>query len=349
MLMRSLELRMIIVNTEFRRKKIDPFFFFSEAFKCKFSSFINFFPYYSYKPKPSHLRTQYASLDSVRLKEACEETLGLEDVGCTNDRSRKRSASLVLSQYKRKYYMEQLEGIFSSNITIDEIVVFQNGIFCNYYPLFQRFPDISHIWATNWNSPFFLRHLIPLLFSSDYHIVLDDDIIPSSQTLKKLLDIIDKYDAPSGVGSRIITKSEYKKDTYQMTAGSVSSKNEAVPVDFVIQVYARTYLQSKVYWRYRPYTHRNGDDMHGSMTWFMECGRRPYYMEFYDNESFKNYGSDSVASYITKTHQKVRPQTYRSWVMAGFKGIMDKTLRDGYPEMLPKWEKNYLLQNHKIC
>ena len=68
MLMRSLELRMIIVNTEFRRKKIDPFFFFSEAFKCKFSSFINFFPYYSYKPKPSHLRTQYASLDSVRLK-----------------------------------------------------------------------------------------------------------------------------------------------------------------------------------------------------------------------------------------------------------------------------------------
>ena len=352
LLMRSIELRKLIVNTEFEKNDHNPFLYMAAAFRCLFNSELHFQLCPSFhKPKSPSLRfrTERLAIDPREIAKNCKRALGLQRVVCDGRRTRGRQVSLVLSQYKRRYYGEQIEGILESSLPLGEVVVYQNGVFVNYEDLFERFPFITHIWSVNWNSPFFLRHLIPLLFSSYYHIVMDDDIIPSRFTFKRLIDVIDAYDAPTGVGARIISRSYYPVASYDMFCVDLFINNETVPVDFVIQVYARTYIQAKVYWRYRPYTHRNGDDIHGSLTWFMECHRRPYRTYFTEIGTYKNYGSDAVASYSTRTHQIVRPQTYRSWVMAGFKGMRAETVRVGFPYTNEESERLYLEQNHKLC
>ena len=104
-----------------------------------------------------------------------------------------------------------------------------------------------------------------------------------------------------------------------------------LPVDYVIQVYAKTAVMGKVYWRYRPWTHRNGDDIHGSMSWFFECGRRAMRPALVGPALYKNYGADSVASFLTVTHNIVRPQAYRSWLMAGYESFYDQLVKVEYP------------------
>lgn len=351
LLMRSIELRKLIVNTEFQKNTNNPFLYMAEAFRCLYNSEIHYVLCSTFKKRTPSLRFRKDRLavDPRELSRNCRAALGLEKVVCEGRRERKREVSLVLSQYKRRYYCEQIEGILGSSLAIGEVVVYQNGVHVNYQDLFRRYPFITHIWSVNWNSPFFLRHLVPLMFSSYYHIVMDDDIIPSRFTFKRLIDVIDAYDAPTGVGARIIAKSYYPVASYDMICIDLLVHNETVPVDFVIQVYARTYVQGKVYWRYRPYTHRNGDDIHGSISWFMECHRRPYRTFFTEEGVYKNYGSDAVASYATRTHQIVRPQTYRSWVMAGFKGMAAQTVRVGFPFTSEESERSYLQQNHKLC
>ena len=181
-----------------------------------------------------------------------------------------------------------------------------------------------------------------MLFQTHYHIVFDDDIIPGVDTILTLLQSIDHFDAPSGVGGRIINESKYLEGTYQMICVDCDAQTSSVEVDYVIQTYAKTELMTKVFWRYRPYTHRNGDDMHTSLSWYMECGRHPFRPVFPPNAAYKNYGSDSVASYKTKTHHIVRPQTFRSWILGGFKGVLDETVRSGFPPTREEWEQKHL-------
>ena len=351
LLVKSIELRSIIVNTEFKKQMADAFSYFSQAFSCLFNSKIQFIPCPTYKKKYRNFRNQDKPSLSVlnETEQECKQRLGLERVECKGSWPQKRQVSLVLSQFKRQYYMEQIEGILSSSEELGEIVVYQNGLHVNYKPLFDRYKNIKHIWAINWDSPFFLRHLIPLLFTSYYHIVFDDDIIPSKYTIKHLLDVIDVYNAPTGVGARIVSKMHYPDSSFDLVNADKNDDSTPIPVDYVIQVYAKTYVQAKVYWRYRPYTHRNGDDIHGSITWFMECHQRPYRASFKNEGKYKHYGKDAVASYKTKTHNIVRPQTYRSWIMAGYKGIRDQSVRDRFPWTNQYWESSYLRQIHKLC
>ena len=357
LLMRSLELRQLITTTEFQKNPHDAFLYMEAAFRCVFGASVHFVVCPSFRPSEasaSHslrFRGDRLSLPAAAQQQAssCRRALGLEPVACEGRRARRREVSLVLSQYKRRYFGEQIEGILESSLPLGEVVVYQNGVFENYEELFARFPFITHIWSVNWNSPFFLRHLLPLLFPSFHHIVMDDDIIPSRFTFKRLLDVVDAFDAPSGVGARVIAKSSFPAASYDMICIDLLDNNRTVPVDFVIQVYARTYVQAKVYWRYRPYTHRNGDDIHGSLSWFMECHKRPYRTFFTEEGAYKNYGSDAVASYSTRTHQIVRPQTYRSWIMAGFKGLKAETVREGFPYTTEESERRYLEQNFKLC
>ena len=345
-------LRSIITRTEFRRNDLDPFFFFAHALRCKFQSRIVSVPFYTYheptqpsswfsflhhQPKSSLPHYSYSEFTT-----GCEATFNLQDIECESNRPRDYTIGVILSQYKREYIDEQIEAINHSTIPVTDIIVYQNSLNRNYHHIFKKYPSLHHIWSTNWQSPFFLRHLLPLLFKTSYHIVFDDDIIPGPDTIKILLNTINSYNTSSGVGGRIIESSNYRYGSYQMICVDCLPQEETVPVDYVIQVYARMDIQTKVFWRYRPYTHRNGDDMHSSLTWFMECKRRPRRPIFVGTAQYKNYGTDNVASYMTSTHNIVRPQTYRSWIMGGYHGIMDSTVRHDYPRTINNWEWRHL-------
>ena len=49
---------------------------------------------------------------------------------------------------------------------------------------------VKHVWTTNWDSPFFLRFLVPLLLTTYYIHNIDDDVVFSARTLERLNAII---------------------------------------------------------------------------------------------------------------------------------------------------------------
>lgn len=343
--MRSLFLRSVIVNTAFKKNDMDPFLFFSEAFHCLFDSALVSQPSFVFQPQhrsASWLKRLFQSREVQPV--TCRKKLGITPVSCKTRRPKVTEVSILLSQYKREYIYEQIEAIYNSTVPVREIVVYQNTINKNYWKVFRKYPQISHVWATNWNSPFFMRHLIPLLFLSPYYIVFDDDIIPGPETIQRLLETVRSFNAPAGVGGRVILESNYTAGSYRMSCVDCTERMMALPVDFVIQVYARSYVMGKAYWKYRPWTHRNGDDIHGSMTWFFECGRRPMRPSLNGGKNYKNYGVDSVASYKTKTHNIVRPQAYRSWIISGFESYYDLIVDVDYPTWDKKWSDAFLAQ-----
>ena len=345
MFMRSLSLRSVIVNTAFKRNQMDPFLFFSDAFHCLFDSSLVIQPFFVYKPQHRNSRWMTRLFQRREMQPvSCRKRLNIKPISCKTRRPNVTEVSIVLSQYKREYVYEQIEAIYNSSVPVREIIVYQNAVNKNYKKLFRKYPQISHIWSTNWNSPFFMRHLIPLLFLSPYYIIFDDDIIPGPETIRQLLHSVRTFNAPAGVGGRVILESNYTAGSYRMKCVDCTERLMLLPVDFVIQVYARSYVMGKVYWKYRPWTHRNGDDIHGSMSWFFECGRRPVRPSLNGMKNYKNYGTDNVASYKTKTHNIVRPQAYRSWIISGFESYYDLIVDVDYPTWSKAWSDAFLRQ-----
>lgn len=343
-------LRYILTMTDFRRPSISPFFFFSQAVLCRFKATVvtqmcPFFDAHYTRSKPSYLSSLLGVTEEGQignLSKDCTSVLGIQDVKCSSYRPQDHTVGILLSQYKREYLDEQLEAIYASSLQPSEVVLFQNGHYKDYQLTVQRYPVQGHIWATNWNSPFFLRHLLPLLFKTSYHIVFDDDIIPGKDTIASLISTIDQKDAPTGVGGRYIQRSSYPHGTYQFICVDCKFKRYPHPVDFVVQVYAKKAIYSKIFWRYEAYSQRNGDDIHSSLSFVMECGRYPWRPALLNSSDYKNYGHDSVASYITTSHQIIRPRVFRHWLMAGFKPLLGEEVYINYPDTTSKLEEEYL-------
>lgn len=346
---KSIHLRSILTTTVFRRNNIEPFFFFYQSFRCRFHSRLISIPtplyheptkysWFLFKTTEKEVFRQFTYED---LTSNCETSLEIESVSCEISRPDDGLIGVILSQYKRDYIDEQIDAIMHSSVEVFDIFVYQNGNYRNYKDVFTKYPFLHHIWSTNWNSPFFLRHLLPMLFQTSKHVMFDDDIIPGVDTLKVLISTVEKYDAPTGVGGRIIQRSDFQDGTYRVICVDCYPQNETVPVDFIIQVYARTELQTKVFWKYRPYTHRNGEDIHCSLSWFLECGKRAYRAPFNQSARYKNYGTDNVATYFTKNHNILRPRITRYWIMGGYQPIMEATMKRNYPPSTPFWEQQF--------
>lgn len=347
------KLRYILTMTDFERSSLSPFFFFSQALACKFNSRTESMSCSNYLPKESSSSSQVSQASqsffyrlfhwkekeeeeeidlSKEIKQDCIAALGIQDVKCQSHRPQNRDIGVLLSQYKRSYIDEQLSSLLSGSMKPSEIIVFQNLHYKSYEKVLKKYGIKGHIWAVNWNSPFFLRHLIPLLMRSSYHIVFDDDIIPGHDTVKTLIDEIDRKDVPTGVGGRYIQTSNFPRGTYSFACVDCKPKRFSHRVDYVIQVYARKSIHTKVFWRYNPWTHRNGDDMHNSIAFVMECGRYPRRPAFLEDAVYKNYGTDAVASYHTRSHNLIRPKVVRSWMLAGFKPLLGRGVYDQYPD-----------------
>ena len=277
-------------------------------------------------------REDYHGDSLQNLDQDCIALLGIQDVKCQAYRPQNRKIGVLLSQYKRTYIDEQIESLLKGSMKPSEIIVFQNMHYKSYERILKKYQIKGHIWAVNWNSPFFLRHLIPLLMRSSYHIVFDDDIIPGRDTVKTLIDEIDRKDVPAGVGGRYIRSSNYPQGTYSFNCLDCKPKLYSHRVDYVIQVYARKSIHTKVFWRYSSWTQRNGDDMHNSIAFVMECGRYPRRPAFLNESVYKNYGTDAVASYHTRSHNLVRPKVIRSWLLAGFRPLLGSDVYDQFPE-----------------
>ena len=149
-----------------------------------------------------------------------------------------------------------------------QIIVLQDAQHQNYQPLLRAYSIVKHIWTTNWDSPFFLRHLMALLLTTHYVHNIDDDIIFGKTTMQTINGMIDEYKSPVGIGGRILVSSNYT--TGGFTQQFIYRKN--MTAEWLTNTYCGEMEIEKIFWRYCPYSEINGDNIHYGLSNIMECG-----------------------------------------------------------------------------
>ena len=74
----------------------------------------------------------------------------------------------------------------------------------------------------------------------------------------------------------------------------------------------------KVFWRYRPLTQRNGEDIHFSMANNAECGVKSRVLGVSkESDRIKDLGNDGNGASLKSDHFRIRGQLLRNWVLQG--------------------------------
>ena len=74
----------------------------------------------------------------------------------------------------------------------------------------------------------------------------------------------------------------------------------------------------KVFWRYRPMTQRNGEDIHHSLSNNVECGVKSRVLGVNkESDRIKDLGNDGNGASLKSDHAMIRGQLVRNWVLQG--------------------------------
>ena len=221
-----------------------------------------------------------------------------------------------------------------------QIIVVQDAQHQDYQPVLRAWPAVKHVWTTNWDSPFFLRFLVPLLMTTQFIHNIDDDIIFGNTTMQTLNDIVDQNRGVVGVKGRVVRDADFlsgnftQRNPYQGEVGEPDG-------DFLCNTYAGGLESVKVFWRYRPYTENNGEDIHYSLSNTLECARPVKVMRSnVTTDGFENHGRDEVATYIKGDHYVIRGKIIRAWKLRGLPFIRSRRF-ESYPPDQSKFSLSY--------
>ena len=335
MLMRSIDLRYIWSMTSFRRKSVRAMEAFSHMLRCKWHYTITDS---ILLPIRFH-RTSYTP--SAYVKENCEKVYDIKDFTCNTNYKKDGTTGVVLSQFKRTWLDDQMKSLNQSDTRVSQVIVLQDAQFQNYESTLKKWSIAHHVWTTNWDSPFFLRFLMPLELTTYYIHLIDDDIVLGRTCLSSMNRISSKHDAAVSVCGRIVKSLGYSEVGFKQSVAS-SLQRDGLPVDFLCQTYGAQMEHMKVFWRYRPVTQRNGEDIHFSLSNKMECSRSLRVLPLLrKTDLFLNHGADSVAISKTSSHFPLRALILRSWFYRGVHLKNEKTLRRGYPKGYREYVKGF--------
>ena len=220
------------------------------------------------------------------------------------------------------------------------MIVLQDAQFQNYEHILKG-SIARHVWTTNWDSPFFLRFLMPLELTTYYIHLIDDDIVLGRTCLSSMNRISSKHDAAVSVCGRIVKSLGYAEVRFRQSVAS-SRERDGLPVDFLCQTYGAQMEPMKIFWRYQPVTQRNGKDIHFSLSNRMEYSRSLRVLpQLRKTDQFLNHGADSVAISKTSLHFPLRALILRSWFYRGVHMKNEKTLRKGYPKGYREYVKGF--------
>ena len=330
MLVRSTDLRRAWTRTTVHRTNTPAMEVFSHLLRCMFNySFVD-----SIMPQPKTKGEQYSLKNPIANK--CKES-DLQFFECFADYHNDGSIGVILPQFKRMWLDQQLESLTAAN----EIIVLQDAQHQDYQSILRKWKRVRHIWTTNWDSPFFLRFLVALELTTYYIHNIDDDIVFGNTTLETLNNMIDTSNTTVGVMGRRVSGSDYLKGYFSQIV--VRGKDESSTLgDFLCNSYAGTMETMKIFWRYRPYTENNGEDIHYSLSNLLECGRRVRVLPGDRiTDRFTDYGSDNVATCATGNHYPLRGKILRSWLMKGVDFLNSNITYDSYPESVAGFYKDY--------
>ena len=334
MLLKTSDLRSIWTRTTFRRRSTPMMELFSHILRCKFQYTITS----GLMPSPRLRASSYVPSDFVSSQ--CERVYDVIDFACDAHYRQTGTIGVVFPQYKRLWLERQLDSVTNGTLKASQIIVVQDAQHQDYQPLLRSWPAVKHVWTTNWDSPFFLRFLVPLLMTTQYIHNIDDDIIFGNTTMQTLNDIVDQNRGVVGVKGRVVRDTDFlsgnftQRNPYQREVGEPDG-------DFLCNTYAGGLESVKVFWRYRPYTENNGEDIHYSLSNTLECARPVKVMKSnVTTDGFENHGRDEVATYIKGDHYVIRGKIIRAWKLRGLPFIRSR-LFESYPPDQSKFSLSY--------
>lgn len=167
--------------------------------------------------------------------------------------------SVILNVYKRPHTLEQqIECVLNQSVSVrpENIHVWYNNAGVD-----QPDPSIEAIktYRCGWNTKFFGRFLVPLLCTTEYVAIFDDDIFPPRHWFENCLSTMKTHEGILG-GSGVLIK--HLGRSYAKKVGWNGSKLE-VPrkVDFVGHTWFFRQEWAKYMWYEAPYTWDNAEDM----------------------------------------------------------------------------------------
>ena len=307
---------------------------FSHILRCKFQYTLTS----GLLPAPRLRASSYVPSDFVSSQ--CERVYDVVDFTCDAHYRETGTIGVVFPQYKRLWLERQLDSVTNGTLKASQIIVVQDAQHQDYQPLLRAWPAVKHVWTTNWDSPFFLRFLVPLLMTAQYIHNIDDDIIFGSTTMQTLNDIVDQNRGVVGVNGRVVRDADFlwgnftQRNAYRREVGEPDG-------DFLCNTYAGGLESVKVFWRYRPYTENNGEDIHYSLSNTLECARPVKVMNSNaTTDGFENHGHDEVATFIKGDHFVIRGKIIRAWKLRGLPFMRPRHF-ESYPPDQSKFSSSY--------
>lgn len=324
----SIRLRTLWTRTELRVNDERAMNRLCQAFQCKYHS----------KLLSDNINTlQKPLIGRVYSRSNCVEELDIDDMMCQSKHRNDGSVSVYFSLYKRDNLMKQMEQIMNSSITINEVIIYQGEMHHNFKKVKDKYPSLKHLWTTNWNNPFFLRFMVPLLLRSSIIYNIDDDVYMGKNTLKSMKNVVEEDDAVTAFYGRRITKLVYHPSTFQQL-GINQGRNKTV-VDFLVVSYCLKLEYAKVFWRYRGMMVRNGEDIHLSMTNHLECDRKSIIPPIM-SDSEPTVLRDDIGTSLLKDHMINRGALLRAWIVVGYKPMNQDSLIS-YPVISEEMKEFY--------
>ena len=212
--------------------------------------------------------------------------------------------AVMIPTYKRDYMRHSIMSVMSQTVKPKAIFILQNRMHVTFN--FTRLSQMSevplwHIWATNWNSYFFLTYVVMMFIKEKYSLKMDDDVFPSSLT--SFEDFVGRIQRNKntiiGVTGYTAPQTERFNCGINPTAFKQPSANDHVASIVVMPASA-----GKILHRFRAFTYLGGEDIAVSTTNSIECGTRSHTepMRFWDmqNDGNSSQHRDEVADEVAK-------------------------------------------------
>jgi UDP-N-acetylglucosamine 2-epimerase (non-hydrolysing) len=182
---------------------------------------------------------------------------GCEDgVHCFKD----GQISVILTVYKRNTTFEVLEALASQSVPPKKIFVWQNGEFQNLDWLKRsKFANKVEIVQSTHNFKFHGRFLLPLLFDTQFTLILDDDMLPGTKVIERMRDACVKLHGLIGINGR--TLNDLKNYRSQSLVGDGNSNKETQKVDYIGHGWFFETKWIRFLWQNRHYSIVNAEDI----------------------------------------------------------------------------------------
>lgn len=227
----------------------------------------------------------------------------------------------IFTVWKRDSLHEQLERIQSQTVKSD-LVVWQNDSHIDINDLRDQF-KFSHVHSVNHNWKFYGRFSIPVLLSTKYTVILDDDTLPNPEWLEKCISLCEERNCIVGGNGRILNPENIRS---QVPVDEPTCDHE---VDFVGHAWFFKTDWIRHLWSVPVYSYDNAEDIsfcaacaiHGGIRSFVpDCTN----VEQQGDTDKHKYGIEHSFSIANPDHGPVRMKVIEHWLEQGWNPLFNR-------------------------